>query len=150
MTAGELHDRLMHIGADLMLRALGELERGTLRLTPQSSEGATYARKIDKAETRIDWNRPAAETHNRIRGLSPFPGAWCEMEIGGRTERVKILRSMLAAGNGVAGKVLDDSLTVACGEGAVRLEELQRAGGKALAAADFLRGVRMEKGMMIS
>lgn len=150
MTAGELHDRLMQVGADLMVRALRELERGTLELTPQALEGATYARKIDKAETRIDWHRPAAEVHNAIRGLSPFPGAWCEMEIGGRTERIKLLRSTLAAGNGMAGRVLDDSLTIACGEGSVRLEELQRAGGRALAAVDFLHGAKVKEGMMIS
>jgi methionyl-tRNA formyltransferase len=150
MTAGELHDRLMLVGAGLIVRALGELERGTLEPKPQPSEGATYAKKIDKAETRIDWGRPAADVHNAIRGLSPFPGAWCEMEIGGRTERIKVLRSTLAPGNGMAGTVLDDSLAVACGEGAVRLEELQRAGGRALPAADFLRGARMEKGMMVA
>ena len=150
MTAGELHDRLMQVGADLMVRALRELEHGTLELTPQALEGATYARKIDKAETRIDWHRSAAEVHNAIRGLSPFPGAWCEMEIGGRTERIKLLRSTLAAGNGMAGRVLDDSLTIACGEGSVRLEELQRAGGRALAAVDFLHGAKVKEGMMIS
>jgi len=150
MTAGELHDRLMQVGADLMVRALRELERGTLELTPQAPEGATYARKIDKAETRIDWHRSAAEVHNAIRGLSPFPGAWCEMEIGGRRERIKLLRSTLAAGNGMAGRVLDDSLTIACGEGSVRLEELQRAGGRALAAVDFLHGAKVKEGMMIS
>ena len=149
MTAGELHDRLAHIGAGLVVRALGELERGALTLTPQPSEGATYARKIDKAETRIDWNRPATEVHNAIRGLSPFPGAWCEMPIGGKAERVKILRSTLAAGKGMAGMVLDDPLVVACGQGAVRLNELQRAGGKALGAADFLHGAPIKEGMVI-
>jgi len=150
MTAGELHDRLMQMGAGLMVRALDKLESGTLGLTPQPPEGATYARKIDKAETRVDWSRPAVAIHNAIRGLSPFPGAWCEMDIGGRTERVKILRSTLAAGNGMAGRVLDDSLVVACGDGAVRLEELQRAGGRALPVTDFQRGAKVEKGMMIS
>jgi methionyl-tRNA formyltransferase len=150
VTAGELHDRLMQMGAGLMVRALDKLESGTLGLTPQPPEGATYARKIDKAETRVDWSRPAVAIHNAIRGLSPFPGAWCEMDIGGRTERVKILRSALAAGNGMAGRVLDDSLVVACGDGAVRLEELQRAGGRALPVTDFQRGAKVEKGMMIS
>lgn len=150
MTAGELHDRLMRMGAGLMVRALDKLESGTLGLTPQPPEGATYARKIDKAETRVDWSRPAVAIHNAIRGLSPFPGAWCEMDIGGRTERVKILRSTLAVGNGMAGRVLDDSLVVACGDGAVRLEELQRAGGRALPVTDFQRGAKVEKGMMIS
>ena len=142
-TAGELHDRLMRIGAGLMIRALGELERGTLELTPQPSEGATYARKIDKAESRVDWSRPAAEVHNSIRGLSPFPGAWCEMEIGRGMERVKLLRSTLADGSGKSGAVLDDRLTIACGDGAVRLVELQRAGGKPLKAEEFLRGASL-------
>jgi methionyl-tRNA formyltransferase len=150
MTAGELHDELMNVGAGLMLRALLALEEGSLVLSPQAAEGVTYARKIDKGETRIDWKRPAAEVHNHIRGLSPFPGAWCQMPVGGRTERVKILRSTLTRGNGLPGEVLDDSLTIACGEGAVRLEELQRAGGKALRADDFLRGGKIEEGMMIS
>jgi methionyl-tRNA formyltransferase len=143
MTAGELHDQLMHLGAGLMVRALAEVERGTLTLTPQPSEGATYAKKIDKAETRIDWSRPAAEVHNAIRGLSPFPGAWCEMDIGGHLERVKLLRSTLANGSGQAGTVLDDCLTIACGDGAVRLAELQRAGGKPLKAEEFLRGASL-------
>jgi methionyl-tRNA formyltransferase len=150
MTAGELHDELMNVGAGLMLRALLALEEGGLALSPQAVEGVTYAKKIDKGETRIDWKRSAAHVHNHIRGLSPFPGAWCEMPIGGRTERVKILRSTLTPGNGLPGEVLDDSLTVACGEGAVRLEELQRAGGKALRADNFLRGGKVEKGMVIS
>jgi len=143
MTAGELHDRLMQMGAELMVHALAELERGTLALTPQPSEGATYARKIDKAETRIDWSLPATEVHNAIRGLSPFPGAWCEMDIGGRLERVKLLRSTLANGSGKPGSLLDDRLTIACGEGAVRPVELQRAGGKPLKAEEFLRGASL-------
>jgi methionyl-tRNA formyltransferase len=148
-TAGELHDRLMRIGAPLMVDALQRLETGKLPLTPQATEGATYARKIDKAETRIDWRQPAAEVHNRIRGLSPVPGAWSEMEIGGRLERVKILRAIPVAGQGRPGEVLDDSLTVACGEGAVRLMELQRAGGKTVTVKEFLHGAKIEKGRMI-
>jgi methionyl-tRNA formyltransferase len=150
MTAGELHDELMEAGAGLMVRALLALEGGSLSLSPQPSEGVTYAKKIEKSETRVDWTRPGRQVHNHIRGLSPFPGAWCEMSIGGRAERVKLLRSTLGEGNGSPGTVLDDSLTVACGVGAVRLEELQRAGGKALRAADFLRGTKMEKVMVIS
>ena len=148
-TAGELHDRLMRIGAPLMIEALQRLEAGKLSLTPQAGEGASYARKIDKAETRIAWLQPAAEIHNRIRGLSPAPGAWCEIEIGGRLERVKILRAIPVAGSGRPGEVLDDELTVACGEGAVRLMELQRAGGKSVTAEEFLRGAKIEKGTMI-
>jgi methionyl-tRNA formyltransferase len=150
MTAGELHDELMEVGAGLMVRALLALEEGSLALSPQPAEDVTYAKKIEKAETRIDWTRPAAEVHNHIRGLSPFPGAWCEMPVGGRAERVKLLRSTLGPGTGSPGTILDDPLTIACGEGAVRLQELQRAGGKALRAADFLRGAKMEKGMVIS
>lgn len=145
MTAGELHDRLSMIGADLMVRALGALERESLALQPQDEEGVTYAAKIDKAEARIDWSKPAREVHNAIRGLSPFPGAWCEMEINGAVERVKLQRSTLGEGAGAPGTVLDDRLTVACGEGAVRLVTLQRSGGKPLAAQDFLRGAQVTK-----
>ena len=133
-TAGELHDRLMHVGARLMVEAIGKLKAGTLVLEPQAADGATYAGKIAKAETRIDWKLPAAEIHNRVRGLSPFPGAWCEIDIAGRLERVKILRSAPAEGSGAAGEILDDRMTVACGEGAVRLVEIQRAGGKPVKA----------------
>lgn len=145
MTAGELHDLLMEDGAQLMVEALARLEAGDLELTPQEGEGTTYAAKIEKAETRIDWSLPAREVHDRIRGLSPFPGAWCEMVFGEKTERVKLLRSTLGKGEGAAGTLVGDSLTVACGTGAVRLVELQRAGGKALPAEDFLRGARPER-----
>jgi methionyl-tRNA formyltransferase len=150
MTAGELHDELMEVGAGLMAQALMALEEGSLPLFPQSAEGITYAKKIEKSETRVDWTRPGWQVHNHIRGLSPFPGAWCEISIGDKAERVKLLRSTLGEGNGSPGTALDDSLTIACGDGAVRLEELQRAGGKALRAADFLRGAKIEKGMVIS
>ncbi|KAB2696383.1 methionyl-tRNA formyltransferase [Ochrobactrum sp. Kaboul] len=145
MTAGELHDRLSMIGADLMVRALGALERESLTLQPQAEEGVTYAAKIDKAEARIDWSKPARDVHNAIRGLAPFPGAWCEMEINGVVERVKLQRSTLGEGSGAAGTVLDDRLTVACGEGAVRLVTLQRSGGKSLPAQEFLRGATVTK-----
>lgn len=145
MTAGELHDELMRVGARLMVEALALLEAGGLTLVVQPRDGVTYASKIDKAETRIDWSRPAAEVHNRIRGLSPFPGAWCEMEIGGRAERVKLLRSTRGEGTGAPGTILDDALTIACGEAAVRLLELQRAGGRPVPAADFLRGASVAK-----
>lgn len=146
-TAGELHDRLMLAGADLMVRALARLERGDLTLAPQAEDGATYAKKIDKAETRIDWTRPASEVHNHIRGLSPAPGAWTEVEVGGRTERAKLLRSALAPEvSGEPGTVLDDEMTVACGAGAVRILEVQRAGGRAMTAGEFLLGARIEKG----
>lgn len=139
MTAGELHDRLMQVGASLMTEALAKLEAGDLPLTPQPTDGANYARKIDKDETRVDWTRPARDVHNHIRGLSPFPGAWSEMDIGSQTERVKLLNSMLAKGSGSPGDMLG-GLTIACGEGAVEITRLQRAGGKAITAGEFLRG----------
>ena len=136
-TTGELHDELARRGADLMLRALVALEKGQLQLTPQAAEGVTYANKIAKSETRIDWTRPWNEVHNHCRGLSPFPGAWCELAGSGR---VKILRTTKSSGSGPPGQVLDDKLTVACGSGAVRLVELQRAGKQPMAADEFLRG----------
>ena len=139
MTAGELHDRMMLVGADLMGRALAALERGSLTFTPQSEEGVTYASKIDKAEARIDWNKPAGEVHNLIRGMSPFPGAWFELELGGQMTRVKAIRSTLGTGSGAPGTILPD-LTIACGEGAVRLVTVQREGKAAMDAATFLRG----------
>lgn len=149
-TAGELHDRLMELGAGLMVQALGQLEAGTLALTPQPQDGVVYARKIDKAETRVDWGKPADEVHNHIRALSPFPGAWCETEPGGRTERLKLLRTQIAAQDGEPGTILDDELTVGCASGAVRLVEVQRAGGKPMAAQEFQRGAKLEKGMKLS
>ncbi|RZS87886.1 methionyl-tRNA formyltransferase [Phyllobacterium myrsinacearum] len=145
-TAGELHDQLSMIGADLMVRAMAALERDSLTLTPQPEDGVTYASKITKVETRIDWTLPAIDIHNRIRGLAPFPGAWCEMEIGDGLERVKLLRSLLATGAGVPGTVLDDDLRIACGEGAVRLRALQRAGGKAMDGQEFQRGAKIAQG----
>ncbi|WP_127520261.1 methionyl-tRNA formyltransferase [Mesorhizobium sp. Z1-4] len=157
MTAGELHDELARSGAALMVEALALLEAGKLALTPQPPEGATYAHKIAKDETRVDWSRAADEVHNHIRGLSPFPGAWCEMEIAGRVERVKLLRSTVdtlpsAGSNGAytePGTVLDDELAIACGAGAVRLVELQRAGGKPLSAEDFQRGAKLAPGVVV-
>ncbi|GLS40494.1 methionyl-tRNA formyltransferase [Mesorhizobium tianshanense] len=150
MTAGDLHDRLMIIGAALMVEALARLERDALTFTTQATAGVTYAKKIDKAETRVDWTRPAGEVHDHIRGLSPFPGAWCETEIGGRLERLKLLRSTLSDGAGEPGGILDDRLTVACGSGAIRLVEVQRAGGRPIAGQQFLRGAKLEKGMKFS
>ncbi|MGV8855445.1 MAG: methionyl-tRNA formyltransferase [Devosia sp.] len=139
MTAGELHDAMMRVGADLMGRAFAALERDSLQFTPQLEDGAIYAKKIEKAEARIDWSRPAAEVHNHIRGLSPFPGAWFEIELGGRLVRVKALRSTLGSGSGAPGTLLDN-LTIACGDGAVRLTQVQREGKGAMDAATFLRG----------
>jgi len=139
-TAGELHDVMMRVGADLMGRALAALERGSLDFTPQAQEGVTYASKIEKAETRIDFSRPAEEVHNHIRGLSPFPGAWFELELAGKPVRVKALRSSLAQGQGAPGALLGDGFTIACGTGAVRLNQVQREGKAAMDAATFLRG----------
>lgn len=146
MTAGELHDRLMIVGGDLMGRALAALERGALDFRPQPEAGVTYAAKIEKSETRIDWRQTARKVHDHIRGLSPFPGAWFELD----GVRVKVLRSTLGAGAGKPGEVLDDRLTVACGEGAVRLVEVQKAGSRALAAEEFLRGVELLKGAVLA
>ncbi|HSI41738.1 MAG TPA: methionyl-tRNA formyltransferase [Xanthobacteraceae bacterium] len=146
MTAGELHDTLMPIGADLMARALAALERGGLAFAPQPESGIAYAAKIDKAQTRIDWTRPAGAVHDHVRGLSPFPGAWFEAPVAGAPVRVKVLRSRCAPGTGRPGEVLDGTLRVACGEGAVELLELQRAGSRAMAAEDFLRGAPLPAG----
>ena len=151
MTAGDLHDRLAVLGADLMARALAALPRGGLAAAPQSEDGVTYARKIEKGETRIDWTRPAREVHNHIRGLSPFPGAWCEMPLGSSPERVKVLRSVIAsqdgAGDAVPGSVVcadsAEGVVIACGSGTVRLVQVQRAGRKPMNVAEFLRGAQL-------
>ncbi|MDB5561966.1 MAG: Methionyl-tRNA formyltransferase [Hyphomicrobiales bacterium] len=145
MTAGELHDKMMRVGADLMGRALAALERGSLTFTPQSEAGAVYAKKLEKAEARIDWSKPAAEVHNLIRGLSPFPGAWFELEVGGKPVRIKALRSTLAEGQGAPGTILDEELTIACGDGAVRLTSVQREGKGVMDAPTFLRGTASVK-----
>lgn len=149
-TAGELHDELSVRGAALMVRALALLEAGRLTLTPQAADGVTYAKKIDKGETRIDLTRPATAVHDHIRGLSPMPGAWLEFEIAGKRERVKVLRSALVADPGGPGSepgtLLDDRLLVACGTGAVRLLEVQRAGRTAMTAEQVLRGTSLAAG----
>lgn len=149
MTAGELHDRLAVIGGDLMHRALGALERGSLQIVPQPQDGVTYAEKIDKAETRIDWSRPAREVHNHIRGLSPFPGAWFELPGEKAPVRVKVLRSTLVSGAGTPGTAIDDKLTIACRDGAIRILDLQRAGGKPMKADEFLRGTKLAAGARV-
>ena len=151
MTAGELHDDLMRRGAGLVVRALADLERGSLVETPQPADGVTYAAKIDKAEAHIDFGRSAQEVHDRIRGLSPFPGAWFETAppAGGPKERIKVLRCRLAEGGGKPGEIIDDALTVACRDGAVRMTELQRAGKKPMAATELLRGFSLPRGTML-
>lgn len=141
-TAGTLHDRLAGIGAKLIVETLARLEAGMAAAVPQSEEGVTYARKIDKAEARVDWTRPAGELAALIHGLSPSPGAWCE--IGG--ERVKLLMAVPEDGAGAPGEVLDDELLVACGGGALRLVTLQRAGKGAMDAATFLNGFPLPRG----
>lgn len=156
MTAGDLHDRLAPLGADLMVRALAALERDALTLTPQPDTGVTYAQKIEKAETRIDWHRPWQTVHDRCRGLSPFPGAWCEIGSDGRggsgkpPARIKLLRTTKGEGEGAPGTVLDDRLTIACGDGAVRIVELQRAGRAPMSAQEFLRGTAVKPGTVLA
>jgi methionyl-tRNA formyltransferase len=149
MTTLEAHDRLMHLGADLMARALAALSRGALGFTPQAEAGVTYAKKIDKAEARIDWTRPASELHNLVRGLTPLPGAYFEADWGQGSVRVKVLRAALAEGSGKPGEVLDGKLTVACGTGALSLIEVQRAGKGVTCAEEFLRGAGIAAGMRL-
>jgi methionyl-tRNA formyltransferase len=148
-TAGELHDVLAQRGASLMVRALAALERGSIDCTPQAADGVTYAKKIDKAEARIDFSADARDVHNRIRGLSPFPGAWFEAGRDGKRERIKVLRAVVVEAIGTPGMVLDDQLTIACGSGAVRLIELQRAGKTPMRAADVLRGFPLPPGTQL-
>jgi methionyl-tRNA formyltransferase len=145
-TAGEMHDRLSTVGADLMVRSLAALERGTLKFEPQPASGATYARKIEKSETRIDWSKDWKSVHDHIRGLAPFPGAWFELPSG---DRVKVLRSTRGEGSGQAGTMLNPGLTIACRKGAVRLLEVQRAGSKAMSAEEFLRGNILPAGTVL-
>jgi methionyl-tRNA formyltransferase len=142
-TTAQLHDRLAALGATAIVDTLADLTN--LSGTPQPDDGVTYAEKIDKAESRIDWSASAVDVDRKIRGLSPFPGAWTEIE----GQRVKLLASRLANGAGPAGTVLDDSLTVACGEGAVQLLRLQRAGKGAQDADIFLRGFPVTKGQQL-
>ena len=150
MTASDVHDTLARLGADLMVRAMAALERGALQLTEQSEAGVTYAAKIEKAEARIDWNKPAHDVLRHIHGLSPFPGAWSEVQVDGEAVRVKILRCEPARGSGAPGALLDDQLTVACANGAIRVIELQRAGKAPMKAAEFLRGTPLKSGARFS
>jgi methionyl-tRNA formyltransferase len=150
MTAGEAHDRLSLLGADLIGRALAALERGGLKFQPQADEGVVYAKKIDKAEARVDFSQPAQDIHNLIRGLSPFPGAFFEMDFGKGPERVKILRTTLAEGTGKPGEILDETPRVACGVGALTLVEAQRAGRGPVSGPEFMRGARLAPGALLS
>jgi methionyl-tRNA formyltransferase len=146
MTAGELHDALSRVGADLMLRVLAAAERDSLSLTPQPASGVTYAEKISKNETRIDWGKPWKQVHDHIRGLSPFPGAWFELD----GVRVKVLRSIRGKSAGPPGTLLDNRLTVACGDGAVQLVQVQRAGRQPMSADEFLRGTPVKAGARVA
>jgi methionyl-tRNA formyltransferase len=145
-TSASLHDRLASLGAELIVEALEGLAAGRLRASPQPTEGATYAAKLTREEERLDWREPAALLDRRVRALAPRPGAWCE--IGG--ERVKILEAEPVEAAGIPGHLIDDRLTVACGEGALRLLKLQRAGKAALSAGDFQRGFRLAPGMVLA
>jgi methionyl-tRNA formyltransferase len=147
-TAGEMHDQLSQLGADVIGRALAALARDSLVFHPQSENGVTYAHKISKEECRIDWSRDARDVHNQVRGLSPVPGAFFYADFGRGMERIKVLRSSLAAGSGTPGTAIDDPQTIACGSGAVRLLSLQRAGKGPMDAASFLRGARMPAGAL--
>lgn len=144
MTAGELHDQLSLTTAKLMVDAARLLKNSAVELTEQSEDGVLYASKIEKSETRIDWSKPAAQVHNHIRGLSPFPGAWCEMQVGGKLQRVKVLSSELSDANGTPRTIIDDTMTIACGSGSVRLIKVQRAGKQVQTAEEFLRGNKIE------
>ena len=147
-TAASLTERMAHLGAALWPRALAAIERGGFTETEQTGE-ATYAKKITPAEARIDWTRSAAEVDAHIRGLSPFPGAWFEVEAEGEPVRIKALMSALAEGEGEPGQVLDDALTVACGTGAVRLPRVQRPGKAAQSADEMLRGFPVPAGTQL-
>lgn len=147
MTAGELHDALSETGARLMAEAMAKLEADDLPLTAQVEEGVLYASKISKDETHIDFDKTAKEVHNHIRGLAPFPGAWFEAEIGGKPERIKVLSSRISEGSGKAGTVLPGEGVIACRDGAVQLTRLQKAGGKPLDIAEFLRGTALVPGL---
>lgn len=147
ITAGQLHDILSALGAKLMVQAMAALEDGKLALEPQPDEGAVYASKIDKSETKVDFSKSAIETHNTIRGLAPFPGAWCEMQIGDKWERVKLLGSVCDQASKLPPKsvqILDGQLIIGCAIGAVRLTKVQKAGSKAMSAHDFTRGAPIE------
>lgn len=149
-TAGELHDRLARLGADLILAALTDLERGTLPMVPQSSEGVTYAAKISKGETHVDFARPAKNVLNHINGLSPHPGAWAAVPAGGRLQRVKLLKAERAEGASAPGTIIDDDLAIACADGAIRPLILQREGRAAIKREEFLRGLTLHLGDRLS
>jgi len=145
-TAGSLHDRLAIAGAGLLVETLADLAQGRATETPQPEDGVTYAKKIRAREARIDWGKPAAEVDRKIRGLSPFPGAWFILPSEKGPLRVKALLSSLEDAQGAPGEVLDDTLLVACGEGAVRLLRVQREGRAAQDSDVVLRGLPVLSG----
>ena len=149
ISAGQLHDVLSVLSADLMVEGLSKLETGSAQFTPQSSDGVTYASKLKKSQSHIEWNQPAGAVHNHIRAMSPFPGAWCEIKIGGRMIRVKILESELIDAEGHPGEVLDENLTIACATGAIRPIRLQKAGKQPGSLGEFLRGNHVETGQVV-
>lgn len=157
MTTGDLHDLMAERGAALMVETLAKLERGGLTCTAQPRDSVTYASKIDKDEARIDWMRPAAEVHNKVRGLAPWPGAYFEVSHGGRTERIKVLRASLVSGTtagvvpdlGPPGTLLDSEGTISCADGALRLVEVQRAGKRPMSATALLRGFALAPGTSV-
>jgi methionyl-tRNA formyltransferase len=149
MSGGALHDALMYAGARLMVDAMARLEAGDLPLVPQEQTGVLYAAKILKPETRIDFSASASAVHNHIRAFAPAPGAWFEMQVAGKPERIKVLQASIGQGHGQPGMMLDDQGKVACGEGAIQLERLQKAGGKPMEIADFLRGTPMPAGLSL-
>lgn len=150
MSAGELHDQMASLGADLMVRALAALARESLTFTPQPEEGATYAKKIEKTETRINFATSAENVHNHIRGLSPSPGAWCEITLGGKAQRVKFLATVRADASGSPGQIVDDQMTIACGDKSIRVLRLQRAGKGPMNVDEYLRGASSLKGEVIA
>lgn len=150
LNAGELHDRLKVLGADLMVRALAALSRGALSFTPQPEEGVTYAAKITNGDAQISWTLPARRVNDLVRALSPFPSAFFTVDFGKGEERVKVLRTAVEAGEGTPGEVLDSEGLIACSEGAIRLVQVQRAGKAAMSAPEMLRGVNFEPGTLLS
>ena len=148
-TASSLHDDLAMIGADLMARALDELQAGTLHFTPQPEDGVTYASKIDKAESRIQFNQPAKQVLRHIHGLSPFPGSWLNLNIDDQDIRIKILQAKISPATGQAGSIMDDQFTIACADGAIIPIRLQRQGKGAMDLKTFLRGTKVSAGMKV-
>jgi methionyl-tRNA formyltransferase len=144
-TSGELAEELSRLGADLMVRTLGAMERGDVAAHVQAEDGVTYAKKILKDEARIDWSQSAAQIDALVRGLSPWPGAFTEV----KGERLKVLFAEPVSGKGAPGEVIGDDLTIACGDGALKLKRVQRAGSKVMAADELLKGFPLPAGTVL-